>query len=99
VGRSAERRPAPERSCVVCRARRPKRSLVRLARTADGRLAPDPTGKGPGRGAYLCRRRACWLHKDLERQLARALKGGLTGDDLAALAAFAEGLEDAGEDG
>jgi hypothetical protein len=31
-----------------------------LARTPAGGLQVDPTGRVPGRGAYLCRRQACW---------------------------------------
>src|SRR5439155_18913344 len=44
----------PERSCVACDTVRPKRHLVRLVRTADGRVEVDPTWRKSGRGAYLC---------------------------------------------
>ena len=33
---------------------RQKRELTRVVRTPDGRVVLDPTGKMPGRGAYLC---------------------------------------------
>lgn len=77
---------------MVCRAVRDKRTLVRVYRLPDGSAAVDPTGKGPGRGAYLCRRRACWLDAGLGRRLAHALKAAPADMDAAALRAFADGL-------
>jgi uncharacterized protein len=77
---------------VVCRARQGKRALVRLARLPDGRVVVDLTGKGPGRGAYLCPRRACWLDKSMERRLEHALKVALTPEDRGHLAVFAATL-------
>ncbi len=91
--------------CVGCRARRPKLSLVRLALAADGTLAVDPTGKGSGRGAYLCRRRACWTVKGLAQRVGHALRAPLTAAQQAQLAAMngwgndEEEEEDDGVDG
>ena len=42
------------RTCIGCRAKGPKDSLFRIGRTKDGAIAFDPSGKGPGRGAYVC---------------------------------------------
>ncbi|MBI4729947.1 MAG: YlxR family protein [Acidobacteria bacterium] len=47
------------RTCVACRAVRPKQDLVRLARLADGSVVVDARGRLPGRGAYVCRDAAC----------------------------------------
>lgn len=58
IGAEPERRP-PERTCVACRATRPKRELVRVVRSAEGGLTVDLRGKAPGRGAYLCPAEAC----------------------------------------
>ena len=33
---------------------------MRIVRTPDGRVVLDETGRVAGRGAYLCRDRACW---------------------------------------
>ena len=60
------KRHIPERTCVACRVKRPKRELLRIVRTPAGTIAVDENGKLNGRGAYLCRQRACW-----ERALAR----------------------------
>lgn len=54
----------------------PKRSLMRIVRTADG-VQLDPTGKLAGRGAYLHDQRSCW-EKGLKGSLAHALKTELT---------------------
>jgi len=50
----------PLRTCVACRQVKTKRELVRLVRTADGTIEVDETGKTNGRGAYICRKAACW---------------------------------------
>ena len=62
----------PQRTCVGCRTVQPKRSLIRLVRTADG-IQIDPSGKLPGRGAYLHELRSCW-EKGLKGSLGQALK-------------------------
>jgi uncharacterized protein len=50
----------PQRSCVVCRQKIDKRLLSRLVYSPDTGIMVDPTGKQPGRGAYLCRQVTCW---------------------------------------
>ncbi|MCE7938889.1 DUF448 domain-containing protein [bacterium] len=94
---AAGRRPPPERTCVGCRTRRPKTSLVRLALAPGGALAVDATGKGSGRGAYLCRRRACWAVKGLAPRVGHALRTPLTMEHQAQLAAMADRLCDEDE--
>ena len=50
---------SPIRTCVACRRTRPQVELLRIVRTPDGRVEPDPRRRRGGRGAYLCRREAC----------------------------------------
>jgi predicted RNA-binding protein YlxR (DUF448 family) len=69
-----------------------KRQLVRLVRTGQDVLL-DPTGKLPGRGAYVHERRSCW-EAALGGSLARALKVELTAVDLERLQAHARQLVD-----
>lgn len=66
-------RKIPVRSCVGCREKKPKKELVRIVRTPDGRLDLDPTGKAPGRGAYLCESEECLQKAVKTRSLNRAL--------------------------
>ena len=73
-----------------CRSIQPKRSMVRVVRSADG-VQVDQTGKMPGRGAYLHESRSCW-ELGLKTALARALKTELTPDDLHRLTAFMDTL-------
>jgi hypothetical protein len=44
----------PERTCVVCRQKQPKRELLRIVRTPEGEVALDATGRANGRGGYVC---------------------------------------------
>jgi predicted RNA-binding protein YlxR (DUF448 family) len=78
----------PQRTCIACREVLSKRTLVRLVRTKDG-TEIDPTGKRPGRGAYLHDRRSCWetALKD-ETILERALKTTLTPEERERLRAY-----------
>ena len=63
----------PMRRCVGCMEKYEKSELVRVLRTPDGDVKIDATGRANGRGAYLCRRRAC-LEKALKnRGLERSL--------------------------
>jgi predicted RNA-binding protein YlxR (DUF448 family) len=61
----------PLRTCVACRKRREKAELLRWVVSASGTAEPDPEGRRPGRGAYLCRDEAC-----LGRLLTRGAKLG-----------------------
>ncbi len=76
----------PQRTCVGCRQTLAKRSLIRIVRTPEG-LRVDPTGKVPGRGAYLHDRRECW-ESGLKGALAHALKVDLTDEDRKTLQAY-----------
>lgn len=41
------------RKSVVSGEMRPKKELIRIARSKEGEVSIDPTGKMPGRGAYV----------------------------------------------
>jgi uncharacterized protein len=85
-------RHIPERTCAACRVQRAKRELVRVVRTADQAVLVDPTGKHPGRGAYLCRDPRCWQTALRRNVLSGALKTELRTEDRQDLLKFAEGL-------
>nr|WP_290667040.1 YlxR family protein [Ardenticatena sp.] len=73
----------PIRTCIACRTSRPKRELVRIVRTPEGELVLDADQKARGRGAYLCRRRACWERlAQRPKMLGNALKRPLAPEDV-----------------
>jgi len=51
--------PAPERTCISCRRKRLQSELVRIRRDGAGRFDLDASGRGGGRGAYICRSVGC----------------------------------------
>ena len=63
----------------------PKHDLLRVARTADGAIAVDPTGRGPGRGAYLHSDAGCVDAAFRRGGLAKALRTPLGGAEAASL--------------
>ncbi len=77
------RKHVPQRTCVGCGETRSKRELTRIVRMPDGTVDIDPTGKKPGRGAYLCKRVRCWEQALAKGAITRAL--GITiADDVKA---------------
>jgi uncharacterized protein len=76
-----------QRSCVVCRQKTDKRRLTRLVYAPDSGVVVDPTGKRAGRGAYLCRRAACWDKALGSSILNHAFKTKITAVDKEMLAA------------
>jgi predicted RNA-binding protein YlxR (DUF448 family) len=82
-------RTEPERTCVACKQKAPKRALLRIARGPGG-VVVDPTGKAPGRGAYVHREVVCARESLRTGTLARALRTGLSPDELARLTAGIE---------
>lgn len=48
-----KKRKVPMRKSVVSGEMKPKKELVRITRSKEGEVAIDPTGKMPGRGAYV----------------------------------------------
>jgi uncharacterized protein len=49
----AKTKKIPLRTCVVTREVLPKKELIRVTATKDGRVSVDPSGRAHGRGAYL----------------------------------------------
>jgi uncharacterized protein len=84
----------PQRTCIVCRDKTPKRALIRIVRTPDGEVHVDPTGRANGRGAYLCGNPDCWNRALRSGVLSRALRTELDEASLARLRENAENLDD-----
>lgn len=67
------RRTRP-RTCIGCGTESPKKGLIRVVRKPDGSVSIDPTGKAPGRGAYLCASMECLREAKKRKALFRCLK-------------------------
>jgi predicted RNA-binding protein YlxR (DUF448 family) len=67
-------RRVPERTCIACGEKVPKRELTRVVVDPGGAVHVDPTGKAPGRGAYLCGKPSCRQRVLTGERLARALR-------------------------
>ena len=68
----------PQRQCMGCRERKAKRELIRVVRTPEGSVSLDFGGKMNGRGAYICRSRACLEKAVKSKALSRALETEIT---------------------
>jgi uncharacterized protein len=66
-----ESRTNPIRTCVGCGRKAPQRELFRFV-ARDGALAVDP--RASGRGAYTCRRLACFERAAARRAFNRTLR-------------------------
>ncbi len=69
-----KQRKVPIRTCVGCRTAGGKMALIRVVRTSTGEVVIDPTGKLPGRGAYVCPLPECLRQAIKGKRLARALR-------------------------
>ena len=63
----------PERTCIACRSAKPKNELIRVVRDPEGAISLDFTGKKNGRGAYICKDKACLAKCVKSKALYRAL--------------------------
>ena len=68
------RKKIPERRCVGCGEHFPKSELVRVLRTPEGEITLDLTGKKSGRGAYICRKAACFKKAHKSRRIESSLE-------------------------
>ena len=64
----------PERMCVVCRAHKEKRDLLRVVLNKEEGMLVDLSGKKNGRGAYICKDMACVDKAEKSGALSRAFK-------------------------
>ncbi len=64
----------PQRSCIICGTKLPKRELIRIVHTPQGQFILDESGKQSGRGAYICHNPLCWEQAQKSNRLSRALR-------------------------
>ncbi len=49
-----KKRKVPLRKCLGCNEMKPKKELIRIVRSPEGKVSIDKVGKAPGRGCYIC---------------------------------------------
>lgn len=81
----------PMRQCLGCREMKPKRELIRVVRSPEGKISIDTKGKAPGRGAYLCPDPACLQRAIKSKAISRALDTEIPGEIYDSLLAELEG--------
>jgi predicted RNA-binding protein YlxR (DUF448 family) len=68
----------PVRTCISCGSKHRKKELIRLILDEDNRVFIDESMSSPGRGAYLCKDKACLQRvkgrKINHRRLLKAFK-------------------------
>lgn len=67
-------RKIPLRMCTGCGQMFDKRTLIRVVKNKEGDISLDITGKKPGRGAYICKNRECFVKMRKGKRLEHAFK-------------------------
>ena len=80
----------PERLCVGCQERHPKKELIRIVRSPEGEFSVDLTGKKSGRGAYICPKAECLEKARKGHRLERSFECAI---DAAVYDALADELQ------
>ena len=63
-----------QRTCVGCRTKKDQKQMTRVIRTAEGVVVVDQSHKINGRGAYVCKNKACVQKVQKSKALDRMLK-------------------------
>ncbi len=79
-------RKGPLRRCLGCGESFPKKDLMRVVRSPEGEVALDFTGKMSGRGAYVCKRSACFQKARKAKRFQNNLEISISEEVLDALA-------------
>ncbi len=75
----------PMRMCIGCREMKEKKSLLRIVKSPEGEISADPTGRKPGRGAYICKSAECLQKAIRQKQIERAFECRLTDETRQAI--------------
>ncbi len=75
----------PLRMCVSCRELKEKRALLRIVKTAEGKIFIDYSSKASGRGAYLCDNPECVKKLKKQRILNKVFSCAVEDDIYAAI--------------
>lgn len=64
----------PERTCIVCKAKKTKNHLIRIVLNKNGEINVEKNSKLDGRGAYICNGTECVEKLIKTRALNRTFK-------------------------
>lgn len=78
-------RKIPLRRCTGCGESFPKKELIRVVRSPEGAVSLDFTGKASGRGAYVCKKAACFKKARKQGRFRTALDCEIPDEVLEAL--------------
>lgn len=81
----------PQRQCMGCRERKPKREMIRVVRGTNGTVNLDFSGKMNGRGAYVCPDPECLKKALRSKALDRSLEVTIPEEVIARLEKEMEG--------
>ena len=92
-------RKVPLRRCLGCGESFPKKDLMRVVRSPEGEVALDFTGKMSGRGAYVCKRSACFQKARKAKRFQNNLEISISEEVLDVLAHEIRLFEEENADG
>ncbi|MDP4153106.1 MAG: YlxR family protein [Bacillota bacterium] len=80
-----KKKSIPMRTCLGCGNAFPKKELIRIVKNKDGEISLDDTGKKPGRGAYICKNKECFIKLKKNKRLSREFECAIPDEVYAAL--------------
>ena len=83
----------PMRKCLGCMQSFPKKELIRVVRTPESQVLIDLTGKKSGRGAYLCKDKACLRKAIKAKRIQSNLEVQISEELIESLSKELEGIE------
>lgn len=78
-------RKLPLRMCVGCGEMKNKTEMVRIVKNKDGEIFADLTSRAAGRGAYICKDKACLAKAAKAHRLDKAFSCKVSEDVYKAL--------------
>ena len=83
----------PMRKCLGCMQSFPKQELIRIVRTPENEVLIDLNGKKSGRGAYLCKDKACLKKAVKAKRLQSNLEVQISEELIESLSKELDGIE------
>lgn len=75
-----KKRKVPLRKCLGCSEMKPKKELIRIVRSPEGKVDIDKVGKAPGRGCYICPNAQCLDAAIKAKRVEKALEALVDAD-------------------